>query len=102
MPLSTTALVTGALPLVPLMGVGPVAVSVKLARVAEPLLLLVSDLTRVSCGLRVLVRVQVMACARPLAEAPVRLWGMVTVGADAVPPTVTAVPAAFTQDEVVA
>ena len=52
--------------------------------------------------LLVLVNVHVMVCACPLALAPVSDCGIVMDGATAVPPTVTAVPAALIQDEVVA
>ena len=52
--------------------------------------------------LLVLVNVQVMVCACPFAPAPVTDCGIVMDGATAVPPTITVVPAALTQEDVVA
>ena len=48
-----------------------------------------------------LVSVHVMVCAWPLADAPVMDFGIVILGASAVPPTVTAVPAALVQADAV-
>ena len=86
-PLVSVVIVCPGTPLVPLKTNGP----------TPPIDVLVTWMV----GSLLFVNVQVIVCAWPFADAPVTDCGMVIDGADAVPPTVTAVPAAFVHADVV-